>query len=120
SRRIESARVSLLASARQLGQGARRDLDAERRRIDDGAGRVGPRARRALTLEVERTDARARRVHLVDPRRVVERGYAIVRLPAGRVVTDPAEAPRGTRIEAELRGGRVGLISEGRLEEDER
>ena len=119
TRRIETSRVNLLASARQLGQGARRDLDAERRRTDDGAGRLAPRAQRALTLETERTDARARRVHLVDPRRVVERGYAIVRSAGGRVITDPVAAPKGARVEAELRGGRIGLVSEGPVEVEE-
>ncbi|HEX4823982.1 MAG TPA: exodeoxyribonuclease VII large subunit [Candidatus Polarisedimenticolaceae bacterium] len=113
TRRIETARAGLLAGARQLGQGARRDLEGERRRVDDGAARLGPRASRALTLEGERTDARARRVHLVDPRRVVERGYAIVRSTAGRVITDPAAAPKGTRLTAELRAGRIAVVSEG-------
>ena len=57
--------------------------------------------------------ARTRRLHLVDPRRVVERGYAIVRLASGRVVIDAGQAPRGARVTAELKSGRLGLVSEG-------
>jgi len=113
TRRIEVARAALFAAARQLGQGARRDLDAEARRVRDAARGVGPRTGRAFALEGERLSARARRLHLVDPRRVVERGYAILRAPDGRVVVDAAQAAAGTRLRAELRTGRLGLVSEG-------
>jgi len=44
---------------------------------------------------------------------VVERGYAILRLVDGGGVTDPAQAPPGARLRAELRGGRLKLLSEG-------
>ena len=113
TRRIESSRASLIAAARQLGQGARRDLHDEGRRMDEASRNVGPKALRAFRLEAERMDTRARRLHLVDPRRVVERGYAIVRSQAGRVVTDPSQAARGTRLTAELKSGRLGLVSDG-------
>lgn len=114
TRRLESSRAALIAAARQLGQGARRDLDGERRRVGDHARHLGPRVSRAVALELERTEARARRAHLVDPARVVERGYAIVRAAVtGRVITEAAAAPRGTKLTAELRSGRLGLVSEG-------
>jgi exodeoxyribonuclease VII large subunit len=113
TRRIETSRASLIAAARQLGQGARRDLHDEGRRMDEASRNLGPRASRAFRLEAERMDSRARRLHLVDPRRVVERGYAIVRSQAGRVVTDASQAARGTRLTAELKSGRLGLVSDG-------
>lgn len=113
TRRIETSRASLIAAARQLGQGARRDLDGEGRRVLDAARGLAPRAARAFALETERIEARSRRLHLVDPRRVVERGYAIVRSADGRVVLDPAQAPRGSRVTAELKSGRLGLESLG-------
>jgi exodeoxyribonuclease VII large subunit len=117
TRRVEVARASLQAAARQLGQGARRDLETETRRVRDAARGVGPRAARALALAGERSAARARRLHLVDPRRVVERGYAILRAPDGRVVVDAAQASAGTRVRAELRVGRLRLVSEGATDE---
>jgi len=46
---------------------------------------------------------------------VVERGYAILRMPEGRVLSDPALAPPGTALVAELRAGRMRLRSEGTL-----
>jgi exodeoxyribonuclease VII large subunit len=98
---------------RQLGQAARRDLAAERGRVGAAATALLPRASRLAGIESERLDARARRLHLVDPRRVVERGYAILRGSDGRVVDDAKGVPRGAKLTAELRSGRLGLIAEG-------
>jgi exodeoxyribonuclease VII large subunit len=113
TRRIETSRASLQAAARQLGQGARRDLAGETHRVSDAARGVAPRVTRLLALGDERLVARARRLHLLDPRRVIERGYAILRGADGRVVVDPSQAPYGARVKAELRAGRLGLVSEG-------
>jgi exodeoxyribonuclease VII large subunit len=117
TRLIETARAALAASARQLGQGARRDLAAESLRMTLAARGLAPRVTRAVALEGERVAARARRLHLLDPRRVVERGYAIVRTADGRVVVDAASAPKGARLTAELKTGRLGLVSEGANDE---
>lgn len=106
--------ATLLAqSARRLAAAPRRDLDAARRGIADLATLVGPRARRGLSLAEERAEGRARRLHLVDPRRVVERGYAIVRSATGVVLTDAADAPVGATLRAELRKGSIRMTSEG-------
>jgi exodeoxyribonuclease VII large subunit len=110
---LDMSRIALLAGARQLGQAARRDLAAERRRAREAARALGPRAARAAAREGERLEARARRLHLVDPLRVVERGYAILRRADGRVVADPAAAPKGARLTADLRAGRLALVSDG-------
>jgi exodeoxyribonuclease VII large subunit len=112
TRRLESSRAGLSAAARQVGQGARRDLAAEHRRSLQSASGLAPRALRAIALFAERLDGRLRRLHLVDPRRVVERGYAIVRGADGRVVVDPAQAPDGSRVTAELKSGWLKLRSE--------
>ena len=89
-----------------------RRLEAARAQSSAAASGLTPRATRAIGLAVERNDGRARRLHLVDPRRVVERGYAIVRTPGGRVVVDPAQAPKGSRLTAELKSGSLNLRSE--------
>jgi exodeoxyribonuclease VII large subunit len=112
TRCIETSRASLSAAARQLGQGARRDLESENRRALGAAAGLAPRALRAIALAAERMDGRMRRLHLVDPRRVVERGYAIVRTGSGRVVVDAACAPPGSRVTAELKSGSLNLRSE--------
>ena len=113
TRRIEIARAMLHASARQLGLGARRDLAAGSRRAGDAARGLAPRVTRALAQEAERVAVRARRLFLLDPRRVVERGYAILRGTDGRVVVDEAQAAAGARVTAELRKGRLELVVKG-------
>jgi exonuclease VII large subunit len=44
---------------------------------------------------------------------VLERGYSILRLDDGKVLTDQAGAPEGTAVRAELRTGAVRLRSLG-------
>ena len=70
-------------------------------------------ARRDLLRESERTEARGRRLHLIDPQRVLERGYAILRLADGALLTRPEMAPAGSAVRAELARGRLRLRSEG-------
>jgi exodeoxyribonuclease VII large subunit len=113
TRLIETARALIRASVRQLGQGARRDLAVERARVGEAARAFAPRLARAFALAREREDGRARRLQLVDPRRVVERGYAILRATDGRVIVDAAQARAGARVTAELKTGRLGVVSEG-------
>ncbi|WP_437649882.1 exodeoxyribonuclease VII large subunit [Sorangium sp. So ce362] len=103
----------LQEAARQLRQGARRDLDAASHHVGEMASLLGPRSSRRLALESERVDSRGRRLRLLDPRRVVERGYAILRTEAGTVLTDAARAPRGTTLTAELKQGVLRLRSDG-------
>jgi exodeoxyribonuclease VII large subunit len=117
TRHIETSRALLRASARQLGQGARRDLAGAMRRMTEAARSLAPRVTRALALAGERVALRARRLHLLHPRRVVERGYAILRGADGRVVAESSQAPSGARVTAELRTGRLGLVSEGANDE---
>jgi exodeoxyribonuclease VII large subunit len=115
---LERRRILLGQSVRQLVQGARRDLAAAARTVGSLAAALGPRGLRRVGLEAERTDGRARRLHLVDPRRVVERGYAILRVAAGGVLTEAAAAPAGTPVLAELKRGRLRLRSLGSEPED--
>jgi exodeoxyribonuclease VII large subunit len=72
-----------------------------------------PASQRRLGLETERTVARERRLALVDPRRVIDRGYAILRTEGDGVLTDAGDAPAGTAVSAELRRGALRLRSEG-------
>jgi len=52
-------------------------------------------------------------LHLVHPRRVVERGYAILRDATGRVIASAAAAAHDELVRAELRSGVLRLRSEG-------
>lgn len=106
-------------SSRQLAQGALRDVAAARKNMERLASVLGPRSGRRLALAAERLEARNRRLELLDPRRVIERGYAVLRERGGKVVTDADKVPAGTALGAELRHGRLKLRSEGpELEEE--
>ena len=78
---------------------------------------LGPRTLRLLRQENERTDARTRRLHLLDPQRVLERGYSILRLEQGDLLTRAASAPAGTPLRADLKQGALRLRSEGTIDE---
>jgi exodeoxyribonuclease VII large subunit len=112
-------RVFLDNTRRAVSQAARRDIVAARERIGETVTTLPPRAARLTAGEMERTELRRRRLFLVDPRRVVERGYAILRGSGGAVVTDATQAPAGTDLQAELRKGRLSLRSLGSLERQE-
>jgi exodeoxyribonuclease VII large subunit len=75
-------------------------VGVRRRRVADLA-RVGVRA---ANRDVDTAEARLR---ALDPRRVVERGYAIVRDSDGRVVKDVAAVPVGAMLLTEIAGGRI-------------
>jgi len=106
-------RQYLLQVQGRLRRSARRELDEAWERVTKAAQLARPRALALLLREKERLEARENRLHALDPRRVVERGFAILRLMEGKVVTDPAQAPPGTRLRAEIKRGVLKLLSEG-------
>jgi exodeoxyribonuclease VII large subunit len=110
-------RTFLDHASRAVTQAARRDLAAVGRRLEELVRTLAPAARRRFEREIERTDARGRRLHLVDPRRVLDRGYSILRAGDGRVLTAAELAPAGTSLTARLKRGGLKLRSEGPTEE---
>jgi exodeoxyribonuclease VII large subunit len=65
---------------------------------------------------MERTDGRQTRLNLSDPARVVERGFSVLRNRSGKAIRHPDDAPEGTELTAQLKGGRLGLRSTGKEE----
>jgi len=110
---LRRERSAIEAVRRGLIQGGRRDVTAARRGLLESVVALNTAPVRVLARESERGLGRSRRLHLVDPQRVIERGYAVVRAQDGRVVTEPDIAPAGTPLCAELRGGSLRLRSEG-------
>ena len=106
-------RQYLLQVRGRLRRSARRELDEAWERMTKAAQLARPRALALLSREKERLEARENRLHALDPRRVVERGFAVLRLTEGKVVTDPAQAPPGTKLRAEIKRGVLKLLSEG-------
>ncbi len=109
--RLSLAQLRLLRSARRELLLAKRALIEEKELI------LG-RASLLLRGETERLDLKEKRLWALDPKRVVERGFAILRLENGRAVTEPAQAPFGTVLRAELRGGKLRLLSQGEEKEE--
>jgi len=100
-------------AGRTVSQAARRDLVAAGRRVDELVDWISPRVRRLLGRAAEHTAQRERRLDLVDPRRVLERGYSILRTAEGAVLQDAGLAPAGTVLRAQLKRGSLQLRSEG-------
>jgi exodeoxyribonuclease VII large subunit len=114
---LERQRLLLGAQLRSILLGARREGEAARDVLQRWARLLQPATVRSFVRERERVDARQRRLQLIDPRRVIERGYAVLRGTDGRVLTAAQSAPAGSRIRAELRRGTLALRSEGPVTE---
>ncbi len=74
------------------------DLDRTRDRLEDAAHRVVERRRL-------RWGATAGRLEALSPLRILERGYAIARLPSGRVLRRAGEAAPGDAVTVRLAAG---------------
>ncbi len=99
--------------AARLSRGAQRDLALARQRVSQAALLVPTRSRWQVSRALERLEGQAKRLHALDPRRVVERGYAIVRLAEGGVVTDASQAPPQAALRVQLKRGTLRARSEG-------
>jgi len=72
--------------------------------------------RRRCAQEAQRLAACERHLEALSPRRVLERGYAVVRDETGAVVRDASALAPGARVAVELAAGRLGA----RVEEVDR
>jgi len=106
-------RERLAGSRGRLRRAVGRVMKEARSKLLEVSQRVAPLAVTLIERERAALSHREGRLRALDPRRVVERGYAILRLPGGKAVVDPAQAPPGTRLVAEVRDGTLRLLSEG-------
>jgi len=114
--RLGRGMAHLADVAARLARGARRTLVAADQHVSQAAVEIPSRSRTWVTRARERLEGQTKRLHALDPQRVVERGYAIVRLAGGGVVTDAGQAPPQTLLRAQLRRGVLRLRSEGEEE----
>ncbi|MCP3981733.1 MAG: exodeoxyribonuclease VII large subunit [bacterium] len=110
---LQRARSGLSASLRSILSAARRDVESCAARIETLGRRTSPAAQRMLRSERERLLARDQRLRLVRPERVLERGYSILNLADGALLTDADAAPDGAKIRARLQRGTLDLVSRG-------
>ncbi|MDH3627444.1 MAG: exodeoxyribonuclease VII large subunit [Acidobacteriota bacterium] len=116
--RLRQQSLTVVDRSRRIARESNRQMRDAGQALRERESSLGPLGRRLLARSTETLDAGARRLHTIDPRRVVERGFAILRAGNGNVVSRVAAAPRGTRMTAELKDGTMRLRSEGAAEQD--
>ncbi len=97
----------------RIGNACGRDLTRAREELNRLTVFIPARALAQLSREGDRLAAREKQLRALDPKRVLERGYAILRLEGGSVVREPGQAPPGTPLWAELGRGILKLVSRG-------
>jgi exodeoxyribonuclease VII large subunit len=127
--RLDDADAALRASLRdQLHSArARHDaLDLRLRRLDlrlrlqsasfqlrDSQSRLAAALRRRLDANHNRLSLAASRLHALNPLQILDRGFAVVSLPDGSLLRDPAAAPPGSPLRIRLARGRLDATSNG-------
>lgn len=105
--RVNSERQKLAFGQRRLSQERlERRLGRESRELDVRMRRFKRAVGQALADQRRRITNDARRLRLLDPQRVLERGFAIVQTPDG-VVRRPEDVPYDTDLDVRLAEGRV-------------
>ena len=106
----EGSRAALLAAARQLGQGARRDLETENAPRAYGRGRAGAaRAARDRAVQPRAIDGRERGASTCSTRGASSSaGMRSCARPTAASSSTRRRPPRGARVTAELKAGSAG------------
>lgn len=105
-RRIETARGRLrLLIERRVLQRPETALDQRRQRLDELRERLVRAARAGLRAKAERLARLRGVVEAMDPKRVLQRGYALLRKADGRIVRSPQDVSSGERLSAEVAQG---------------
>lgn len=120
-RAVTGAGASLAAARRQVAgwsgsipRQAWREMEREKIALAGRLRGLAPGCQRLVARETERLQGREQRLRLVDPQSVLDRGYALLRLEGGGVLTRAEQAPEGTMVQARLKSGSLRLRSEGK------
>ena len=109
-RRLEAARRRWEEADRALRRKDLRLRLAElRRRLQAHRAALAAAMRSRLSRARARLDPLAAALEQISPLRVLERGYAIVQDPAGKVIRRAEEAPVGSALRVRLHRGRLGV-----------
>lgn len=97
-------------------------LRSERQRLDELDIRLTAIAQRGLTAWRDRVQVHARALELANPRRLLEKGYALVtRTGDGKRITDASDAGPGTTLSIRLHKGRLtATVKDRTLDDDSR
>lgn len=105
-RTLAESRLRLDALHRRLAA-ARPTLAGHRARLDAFAQRLPRAARQALESPLRRLERLEDRLHALDPKAVLERGYALVSDASGQVLTSAVQLATGQAIRLEFHDGRA-------------
>jgi len=92
---------------------AQRCAEASRGRADYLAGRLAREAPRAAGDARQRVDLLAEKISLLDPQRLLERGYTLTLDASGKLVTRAADTHTGQRLRTRFGDGDVVSIVQG-------
>ncbi len=106
---VARRRQALDAAGPRLARGADREVALARQRLDASAARLVRAGDRAFTPARERLSGLAHRLSALDPRRVLERGFAWVQDAQGAPLQSAARLQRGELVTAVFRDGEAGL-----------
>ena len=108
--RVERQRVFLESQQQRLNRQAP-DLGLMRRRIDELAERGVAAMRRRRDLLQQGVATLEAKLTALNPADTLRRGYAVVHLSDGTVVTSPAQAVDGSILDITLAGGALNAVS---------
>ena len=94
-------------SAAVIGGGARLHLTRASGVLDSAARRLRTGVDAHLARETARLDAAATRQRLLDPRRILERGYALIRGADGKHVPEARRVAAGQALQLDFHDGAI-------------
>lgn len=104
---LNDANVELVETAHLLASRTRTAVARAEERLEYRSRRLGTAARSRLDNADTALVSRAERLRLLDPRRIMERGWSITRTADGRALRSVAEVGRGDRIVTQMVDGVV-------------
>lgn len=107
--RLVRERMRVAHLGQQLGQALRQSLPLHRHRLQSHQLALAQSVRTSLQREHQRLEQAQLRLSLLDPRRVVQRGYALLQDESGHAVTRVAGLQQGQTLQATLMDGEVVL-----------
>jgi len=109
---IGEARARLVTAAQILDSAFGHFVSLKRQRIGDTGGRLRAELlSRFLRHETQRFDGIRSRFDSLSPKKVLERGYALIHDAAGKIITAAKSLPPGTAFTVEFHDGEVAAVA---------
>lgn len=94
----------------RIGRAGTVEVDAAAVTIDRMAAMVGTTATRSATAALDHLTDLEHRLGLLDPERLLARGWSITRTDAGELVTQPQDVEMGTSLRTTVAGGEIASV----------